>query len=274
MSVTTFAAAQILRVIPRVRLSQAVGRLCERPLPPRVSRAVASAYSKAYRVNLDEAEPRSGAYRSFDEFFTRRLRVGARVVSDDDVVSPADGRLESTGPVDRRAGILVKGKSYDVAELIGDDEDARRYAGGCFAVVYLSPRDYHRVHSPVSGRLASVRSIPGDLYPVNSIGERHIPKLFATNLRVSFVIDSDAVGRVTLVMVGAVIVGRITVTALPGGDPGVGLHRLDPAVPVDRGDEIGIFHLGSTVVLFLEQGAKISRDTGPIRYGESLLAAS
>ncbi|HEY4157727.1 MAG TPA: archaetidylserine decarboxylase [Polyangiaceae bacterium] len=272
MGLATYAAAQILRALPRVRISRVVGELCELPLTPPVSRAIMGAYSRAYRVNLAEAAPEQRAYASFDQFFTRPLKNGARAVSADAVVSPADGKLSSIGRVDAGARIFVKGQHYDVGELIGDARDAGRYGGGEFAVVYLAPGDYHRVHSPVDGEVTLVRGVPGDLYPVNAIGERHIPRLFVRNQRAAIVIDTAGLGRVTVVMVGAVIVGRITVSALPGL-PAVppGAHAVKPALRVTRGDEVGVFHLGSTAVVLLEPGVSIGRPVGRVRYGESLL---
>ena len=274
MGLATYAAAQLLRAIPRVRLSRAVGELCELPLSPPVSRAIMGVYSRAYGVNMDEAMPEPGPYASFDAFFTRPLKAGARAVSPDAVVAPADGKLSSCGRVDSGSRIFVKGQHYDVGELIGDARDAARYSGGEFAVVYLAPGDYHRVHSPVDGEVTLVRGMPGDLYPVNSIGERHIPQLFVRNHRAAIVIDTRGLGRVTVVMVGAVIVGRITITALPGrpsAEPGV--HPVNPPQTVTRGQEIGVFHLGSTAVVLLEPGVSVGRALGKVRYGESLLRA-
>jgi len=270
LTFATFAAAQVLRVVPRVRLSQAVGRLCDTNVPAPLSRLAASLYCRAYRVNLDEAEAANGAYPSFDQFFTRRLRDGVRPIADSAIVSPADGQLEQIGPVSAGGRITVKSTAYRVGELIGDELEAKRYEGGSFGIVYLSPRDYHRVHSPVSGRLVLVRSLPGDLFPVNSIGERHIPNLFVRNQRVALVIDTPSVGRVTVVMVGAIIVGRITVTVLGGADTRPGVYPIEPAVVLSPGDEIGVFHLGSTAVVFVEPGTTLSRDPGPIRYGQAL----
>jgi phosphatidylserine decarboxylase len=247
--------------------------LCDQPLPSAVSRAVTNAYCRAYRVDLEDAVLPVGAFPSFDAFFTRNLKPGARTVSSDALVSPADGALSAQGVVDPGARIFVKGQPYDVGELVGDPRDAARYAGGEFAVVYLAPRDYHRVHAPVDGHITLVRGLPGDLYPVNSIGERHIPQLFVRNQRAAIVIDTPGLGRVTVVMVGAVIVGRITVTVLGGPDVSAGVFPLDPPVAVKKGDEIGIFHLGSTAVLLLEPGLAVARGTGPIRMGESLLRA-
>ena len=272
MGLATYAAAQLLRALPRVRISRAVGQLCELPLSSPVSRAIMGVYSRAYRVNLDEAMPEPGAYPSFDAFFTRPLKDGARHISSDAVVCPADGKLSSCGRVDSGSRIFVKGQHYDVGELIGDARDAARYSGGEFAVVYLAPGDYHRVHSPVDGEVTLVRGMPGDLFPVNSIGERHIPQLFVRNHRAAIVIDTRGLGRVTVVMVGAVIVGRITLTALPGqpsAPPGV--HPVKPPVSVARGSEIGMFHLGSTAVVLLEPGVSVGRPLGKVRYGESLL---
>lgn len=273
MSVATYAAAQLLRALPRTRVSRAVGVLCDAQLPPAVSNALVRLYSRAYRVNLDECVAPAGAYASFDAFFTRELKPGQRAFADGgDVVSPSDGRVESLGEVDLEGTLLVKGRPYRVAELVGDGDDAARYAGGQFAVVYLSPRDYHRVHAPVAGRIVRVRSMPGDLFPVNAIGERHVPSLFAKNRRVAIVIDTERTGRITVVMVGAIIVGRITVCAVPGRDVPLGDHIVEPPKMVERGDEIGIFHLGSTAIVFAEKGASPPwrRAPGPVRLGESL----
>lgn len=271
MSVTTFAAAQLIRALPRVRISRAVGNLCEAPLPGAVSRLVERAYCAAYRVNLEEAVPEPGPYVSFDAFFTRRLRPGARPIDDAAIVSPSDGRLSCHGPIDPGARIFVKGQAYDVGELAGDGRDAARYRGGHFAVVYLAPSDYHRVHSPVDGEISLIRGIPGDLYPVNSIGERHIPRLFARNNRVNICIDTPDMGRVSVIMVGATIVGRISVSMIPQPAVPPGETRLESPYRVERGDEIGIFHLGSTVVMLLEPGVTLSREPGVVRYGQSLL---
>jgi phosphatidylserine decarboxylase len=261
----------LLRALPRVRLSRAVGRLCDRTLPRGVSDSIVRAYSRAYRVNLDEAADCPDGYCSFDAFFTRRLRDGARSVSSDPVVSPADGVLSAVGSIDPGMRLWVKGRPYDVGDLIADPVFAERYRGGEFAVVYLAPGDYHRVHSPVEGRIVQVRGIPGDLFPVNAIGERHVPRLFVENSRVAIQLDTNGLGQVMAVMVGAVIVGRMSATGVDAPDVPPGVHRIEPPIPVERGGEIGIFHLGSTVVLLLEPGLHVQRRPGRILYGESLV---
>jgi phosphatidylserine decarboxylase len=274
VSLSSFAAAQILRALPRVHISRAVGRLCDQPIPSGLARAVERAYCRAYQVNMDEAEGHLGSYPSFDAFFTRPLKKGTRHISADPAVSPADGKLSCLGRIETDARLRVKGQDYQVSELIGDDADAARYSGGQFAVVYLAPGDYHRVHSPVDGRVTLLRGMPGDLFPVNSIGERYVPRLFVRNNRVAIVIDTETLGRVTVVMVGATIVGRISVTAMPGPAVPPGVHRIEPPLVVARGDEIGMFHLGSTAVVLFEPGLTLSRGTGRVRLGQSLVSSS
>jgi phosphatidylserine decarboxylase len=251
-----------------------VGRLCDVSLPPGLSRAVVGLYVRAYKVDLAEYDGPS-TYPSFDAFFTRPLKPGRRdiCVAPDAVVSPADGSIEAIGMIDLDRTLTIKQRPYKVAELIGDEADSRRYAGGQFAVVYLSPRDYHRVHAPVAGAVTLVRSCPGDLFPVNAIGERHVPSLFSRNRRVAIAIDTEQLGRVTVVMVGAIIVGRISVTAFGGPDVPLGEHLIRPPQVVQKGDEIGVFHLGSTAIVFLEAGhaRPFARQVGPVRLGQSLM---
>jgi phosphatidylserine decarboxylase len=269
----TYATAQILRVLPRTRITRVMGRLADYAWPDRVGKAVVDLYCRAYDVDLDECRKASG-WTSFDEFFTRELREGARPLPDDQrvIISPADGRVDSIGPVDGRA-FLVKGRPYRVDELLGSEEEARRYEGGQGCVVYLSPRDYHRVHAPISGNVTVVRSMPGDYYPVNAIGVRHVHNLFVRNRRVAIAIDTPpetGLGRVTVVMVAAIVVGRITVSGIDARDVPFGVHELSPPVRAERGDEIGIFRLGSTAVVFFEPGV-VSRwlvEEGPVRFGQ------
>jgi phosphatidylserine decarboxylase len=282
MSALTYATAQLLRVLPRAGISRVMGRAADRAWPAPINRAVIRAYSKFYRVSLDECLQTEG-WTSFDEFFTRGLRDGARPIAADPrtVVSPSDGRVESMGPVDMQRTFTVKGRPYRVEELVGDRDDALRYEGGAGCVIYLSPRDYHRVHAPVDGTVSLIRSMPGDYYPVNSIGVKHVPNLFARNRRVAFAIDTPpetGLGRVTVVMVAAIVVGRITATGVDARDVPFGNHVIAPPRVVKRGDEIGVFHLGSTAVVFFERravgaAAEWLVDEGAILYGQRLLQA-
>jgi phosphatidylserine decarboxylase len=282
--VSSRTAARILRVLPRERITRLVGRFAEREVPRVVLDPVLSAYVKAFKVDLDEAVVPQGGFASFNDFFTRRLREGIHVVDADPnaLISPADGRLDDVGPIDDTSRFVVKGQTYSGAELLGSVDEAVRYHGGQYAVVYLSPRDYHRVHSPVDGVVTRVRHIPGSLYPVNTIGIEHVPGLFARNERVVVYVQSERFGTVAVVFVGAFVVGRITLTidAPPrpqhGGD--VVERDYDPshAPRLARGDELGAFLLGSTVVLLLPtpEGATWRTSPpppyGPVRVGQAI----
>jgi phosphatidylserine decarboxylase len=271
MNAFTFATAQILRVLPRAQIGRVLGHLADAKWHPRVGKAVVDVYCRAYDVSLGECV--GAEFNNFDSFFTRNLKDGVRPLGEPGtILCPSDGRVESMGPVDMNRTFTVKGRPYSVEELVGDAEEARRYEGGLGCVVYLSPRDYHRVHSPVSGKITQVRSIPGDYYPVNSIGIRHVPNLFARNRRVSIVIENEeGLGRVTVVMVAAMIVGRITVEGVEGRDVPFGLHH--PNAPIGRGDEIGVFHLGSTAVVFVEEKVRgrFAVEPGAVRMGQTLV---
>jgi phosphatidylserine decarboxylase len=275
MSAVTYATAQILRVLPRARIGRAIGRLADHRWSAPVGRAVVGLYSRVYAVELEECVE-NGGWSSFDAFFTRRLRDGVRHVDPDAsaIVSPADGRLESMGSIDEGGTFRVKGRPYSVAELVGDVQEARRFLGGAGCVVYLSPRDYHRVHAPVAGSIARIRSMPGDYYPVNAIGMRHVANLFCRNRRVAIEIDAEGgLGRVTVVMVVAMIVGRITTIGVDAPDVPLGDRAFASPLKVERGDEIGVFHLGSTAVVLMEKHA-VGRwlvAEGPVRYGQALM---
>jgi phosphatidylserine decarboxylase len=287
-SATARTAARILRLLPRERITRALGHLTDARVPPALLNPVLKIYTRAYNVDLSEAVEPAEGYASFNEFFTRRLRDGLRPVDPDPdvVVSPADGRLDDAGEIDEGRTFVVKGQRYDAAELLGNTEDAARYAGGCYLVVYLSPRDYHRVHSPVEGVVRRVRHIPGTLFPVNEFGVKHVPLLFAKNERVVVFVETEPFGNVAVVMVGAMIVGRITLTfegpARPPLNGPVVERWYEPGqVPVlNRGDELGAFRLGSTVVLLLPPPPRGTYTISPgvvgthVRVGQAIVRRS
>ena len=277
MTAATYAFAQLLRVLPRTRITRAVGSLVDLELPALLSRAVVGVYASAYGVALAEAEPLESAYRSFDAFFTRRLRDGARLINapTDALIAPSDGRLDSFGPVAKDGLFTIKGRTYRACDLLGDASDgaeqAARYYGGQFAIIYLAPGDYHRVHAPCAGELRGIRSYAGELFPVNSVSEAHIPNYLGRNRRVAIELETKEHGLVTVVMVAAMIVGRISCTGVVDRDVPFGRHELH-GLPVERGDELGIFHLGSTAVVFFEPAAypPLSPKLGPVRLGDPL----
>lgn len=256
-SAATRVAAETLRLLPRKRMSRALGRIAAFPASRAVIAQAIDLYARAYDVDLDEAEVPPGGFSTFDEFFTRRLKPGSRPVEggEETLVSPADGLVEDVGPIELGARLHVKGREYEVGELLGDPADAARFEGGSFVVVYLSPRDYHRVHAAVRGPVEAVRHVGGTLLPVNRFGVESYPRLFARNERVAVFQRSEAHGEVATVLVGAIGVGRISLAFDPtvmtnvGRGPTTLRYPPESAPLLERGDELGTFHLGSTVVL-------------------------
>jgi len=245
-----------------------MGGLASRRPSARVVGAAVQLFARVYGVDLSEAVVPEGGYRSFDDFFTRRLRPGARPLDDDPgaLLSPADGRLEDAGEISDGLRLQIKGRPYSLANLLGSADDADGYAGGRHFVVYLSPRDYHRVHAPVSGAVQQMRYVPGTLFPVNAIGTDFVPDLFARNERVVVRQASERHGEVSTILVGAIGVGRIGLSfdaletnrgeAARCREYGAG----DGDAPViTRGDELGVFHLGSTAIVICPREARLGR---------------
>lgn len=280
----TRLAAETLRLLPRSRLSRALGRVAQAPAPRALLDRAIDLYVRAYDVDLSECEAPVGGYRSFDEFFGRALRKGARPIEGDraTAVCPADGRIEDVGAIDARSRLLVKGHEYGVGELLGEERDAAAFEGGTFAVVYLSPRDYHRVHAPVDGEVELVRHVPGTLYPVNRIGTEHVPRLFARNERVAVVQSSTDLGRVATILVGALGVGSVSLAFEPRVRSNSGVYggtlRYEKGRPfLERGAELGAFHLGSTAIVLVPAPPAGATDElcvcagDPARVGQRLL---
>lgn len=275
----TRVAADLLRFLPRKRVSRALGMLADVPVPTAVLDQLTNVYIRAYNVDLSEAEVPEGGFTSFDSFFTRRLHPGSRPLDEDvmALLSPADGVVHDCGVIERGATFRVKGQLYDVGELLGDSSIASKYDGGLFSIIYLSPRDYHRVHAPVAGTVTEARYVGGTLYPVNAIGA-HIPRLFARNERVVVHQDSPMHGDVVSILVGAVGVGRISIAFDEELVTNVGkapvVHTYGNDGPhIDRGEELGVFHLGSTVVLLTQARAKwkLTTDSGDaVRMGQAI----
>lgn len=221
-------------------------------------------FIKTYNVNMDEATAEADSYPSFNAFFTRALKAGARPVADTAkfVLSPADGAISQLGRIESGRIFQAKGQDYTVRELLaGDSALAEKYDDGMFITVYLSPRDYHRVHMPVNGTLQYTTYVPGDLFSVNQTTVAGVPRLFARNERLVCVFDTE-LGQLASVMVGAMIVAGIaTVWAGPETAHGKEIqtrHYPAPAVQppptLDAGAEMGRFMLGSTVILLFAAG--------------------
>ena len=233
-----------------------------------------------YGVNMAEAaNPDIAAYASFNEFFTRPLQEGARPLAAADFICPVDGAISQFGAIDRDRIFQAKGHSYSTTALVGGDAAlAAQFENGHFATLYLSPKDYHRIHMPCAGRLTRMIHVPGDLFSVNPVTARGVPGLFARNERVVCVFEGEA-GPFVLVLVGATIVGSMaTVWHGVVNPPRPGHLREwryeDQDLRFRQGDEMGRFLLGSTVVmLFPQQTLGFNPDWSPqrpIRLGEKM----
>ncbi len=233
-----------------------------------------------YGVDMGEAaDPDISSYASFNEFFTRPLRAGARPLAPADFVCPVDGAISQFGAIERDQIFQAKGHAYSTAALVGGDgELAARFEDGSFATLYLSPKDYHRIHMPCEGRLLRMIHVPGDLFSVNPVTARGVPGLFARNERVVCVFESVH-GPFVLALVGATIVGSMaTVWHGVVNPPRPGILREwrydDRELRLAQGDELGRFLLGSTVVmLFPKDCLDFNPDWAPqrpIRCGEKM----
>ena len=259
-------------------LSRLTGRVCDLRLPAALRAPIIRAYARAFGADLSEAAQPPESYASFNAFFTRALAPGLRPVSREPgiVVSPCDARVRSIGPIASDGRLeQVKGRTYPIEALLGSAEDAAPLRGGVQATLYLSPAMYHRVHSPVDGRVRAWRYLPGRLFPVNGPGLRSIPGLFTRNERVCLFCDTQAHGRVAVALVGAANVGRLTLAFTDlVTNRGAAARRVEPSAPVavSRGDEIGVFNLGSTVVVLLADPSLVAL-AGPgelVRMGQPL----
>ncbi len=266
-------------LIPKQALTVLAGKLASARAGGLTTRVIRWFVGR-YGVNMAEAaNPDIASYPSFNEFFTRPLKPGARPLADADYICPVDGAISQFGRIERDQIFQAKGHSYSTHALVGGDRDlAIQFQDGEFATLYLSPRDYHRIHMPCDGRLTRMISIPGDLFSVNPVTARGVPGLFARNERVVCVFENDA-GPFVLTLVGATIVGSMaTVWHGQVNPPRPGtIKEWDYApgeVVLKKGDEMGRFLLGSTVVmLFPKRRLRFTDAWAParaIRMGEAM----
>ncbi|MDG2510324.1 archaetidylserine decarboxylase [Stenotrophomonas maltophilia] len=248
---------------------------------PRVSRWLIDTVTRKFSVNLDEAanpDPRS--YATFNQFFTRALKAGARVADADprSLVMPADGRISQLGRIEAGRIFQAKGQSFTAAELLGSDEDAKPYNEGLYATVYLSPRDYHRVHMPWTGTLRETVHVPGRLFSVGPAAVNGVPRLFARNERLVCHFDTSF-GPMVSVMVGALLVSGVETVWSGEEIPAYGdrITRKDyrgQGIQLERFAEMARFNYGSTVIVLLPPGvAEFAPQLGaesPVQLGQAL----
>lgn len=253
-----------LALLPRNLVSRLAGRLVSIPLPPFLRARAMRGFGRIFGVDFDEVRDPLGSFRCIQDFFVRRLKEGARPIDDrpEVMVSPCDGAWGQWGTVENGLLLQVKGRPYSLTELLGSESDARAFEGGVYATLYLSPKDYHRFHTPARVEIEKARYLPGSLWPVNQAGVEGVDSLFARNERlVAFMRLREAAvgeGQLALVAVGATMVGKVKVVfdELETNLPGVPVTEkvYDPAPKFERGEEWGRFEFGSTLVLVASEG--------------------
>lgn len=245
----------MLNLLPKNAISRAVGRFAVSKL----SKWVIPYYAKHFQIDLSQAEKPMEEYQSLTEFFTRRLKSAFRPVAYGDtiVVSPVDGVVSQFGAIRNGTLLQAKGVFYSLEQLLGNRQKAEYYEGGTFVTIYLSPRDYHRIHMALGGQVSGFSYIPGKLFPVNPFGVRNVPGLFAKNERLVTYLTTPY-GEYSIVKVGATIVGSVQVvydnrltTNVRGG---IRSERSIQGPVLEKGDELGLFRFGSTVILLFQPG--------------------
>ncbi len=263
-------------LLPKQALTKFAGFLANSEIPALKNYLIMD-FIKKYPVNMQEAlEPNPKAYKSFNDFFTRRLKSDARLIANTRLISPADGFISQGGKLQQDKLLQAKGLYYTVEQLLNNSEEAQKYQQGDFATIYLSPKDYHRIHMPITGELIKQTYIPGDLFSVQPFTAEHIPGLFARNERLALHFETEF-GPMAMILVGATIVGCIG-TAWDGDikrTKKIQEKIFKNPLKIQKGDEVGYFKLGSTVIMVLPEQAhvhwKTSLETGtPIQWGQAL----
>ena len=245
-----------MRLTANRHVSRGMGVMADLRAPRVVLDRVIDTYCRTFNISLDDSVVPQGGFQTFNAFFTRHLKPGARPVAQkrDVLVSPADGHIQAFGQVSSGMLVQAKGQNYALETLMGSGDDARRYEGGWFATVYLSPRDYHRVHAPCDGTLLDCVYMPGRLFTVSPIASRLVDGLLPQNERVALRLRGEW-GCVGVVLVGAIGVGHITLAHVDletNRGRSCESRAVNPPIECRKGDELGVFNLGSTVVLLVE----------------------
>ena len=269
-------------IMPQLYLTQFAGWFAQQKWGA-VTHFVIKAFAKKYNVDMSEAKKENFSdYESFNQFFIRELKDDARKINENPTALclPADGRVSQIGHIDDERLLQAKGHFFSLSDLLaGDEELVNTFKNGEFATIYLSPRDYHRVHMPCDATLRKMIYVPGDLFSVNPFLAEHVPNLFARNERVICVFDT-AFGPMVQILVGATITASMS-TVWAGvinpprtGEVKVWTYQGDNAIKLTKGQEMGAFQLGSTVInLFLANSVTLAEHLEvdvPVRMGEIL----
>ncbi|PJZ70170.1 archaetidylserine decarboxylase, partial [Leptospira perolatii] len=250
----------LLSILPKNIVSWMFGVLASLKLSRFLMIPILRAFAKAYKINLDEAELEIREYNSLNQFFTRALKASARIIDSDEnaLVSPVDAKITGYGDINDKVILQAKGVDYQLKELIGVEKFLPKFQNGKYITFYLSPQDYHRIHSPAYGKILGYYYEPGKLFPVNELAVFGIRGLFPKNERLITFLQTEY-GLVAVIKVGASNVGRIRVTY----DSKIVTNTLirtskaveykDVSIMIEKGSELGRFEMGSTVILVLER---------------------
>jgi phosphatidylserine decarboxylase len=270
----------IQHLLPKRQLTLFAGRIASAERG-RMTTPLINWFVRRYGVDMSEAANADiGSYASFNDFFSRPLKIGARPLATADFICPVDGAISQFGTIDDHQILQAKGHQFSTAELIGGDSAlAEQFRHGSFANLYLSPKDYHRLHMPCDGRLVRMIYVPGALFSVNPVTARGVPKLFARNERVVCVFESAAHGAFVMVLVGATIVGSMA-TVWHGVVNPKRTNQVsewdytDQTIVLRKGEEMGRFLLGSTIVMLFREGViRFNAEWAPersVRLGETM----
>lgn len=270
----------ILRLLPKNHLSYYVGKLAALRYPKCFAAWLVCWFIQRYRVDISEIARDVSDYRSLSEFFVRDLKPNARPIGPG-VVSPVDGTITQYGQLQEDRLLQVKDKAYSVYSLLRDNDLAKRYVNGFFITFYLSPPDYHHIHSPVEGGIVQMVHVPGNLWPVNQSMVLSIEGLFTVNERMVTVIQSKA-GLVSVIKVGATNVGSIALSydsLVSNREPRLFVkprlteRKFHPEIPIEKGARVGTFQMGSSVVLLFEPQRFVPLATlqsGKVRFGMTI----
>jgi phosphatidylserine decarboxylase len=263
-----------LSLLPKNVLSRVVGRVAEAQQP--LSAPLRDWFITRYKIDMNEAEHELDRYPTLAKLFTRKLKSGLRPIGGG-VVHPCDANLTQVEAIEGDSLVQAKGITYKLSDFlhITPEEALKKFSGGMALTYYLCPTDYHRVHAPIDAEIESIEHLPGTLWPVSGWSVNRIANLFAVNERVVFWLRTP-LGPVALVMVGATNVGKITVTATQKIVSNTGADEpqkqiFSPAVAVKKGAEVGVFNMGSTVIMiYPPKFLNVLPHTGPIKMGASL----
>lgn len=247
-------------ILPKHLITIAAGKLANLK-GGKATSWVIKKFVNQYKVNMNEARNSDiNSYKTFNDFFVRELKSDARPLATTKIICPVDGAISQIGPINNQTLIQAKNHNYSTTDLLaGDNELSKHFDNGSFTTIYLSPKDYHRIHMPCAAKLVSMQFVPGQLFSVNPLTAANVPGLFARNERLVCEFDSNEVGKFVMVLVGATIVGSMATTwhGTVKRSRGKQIQKFDyhgQNISFEKGDEMGRFLLGSTVILLFKNG--------------------